>query len=191
MKGRRKNGFTMAELLIVVAIVGVLVAISIPIFTSHIEKVKETHDIAIMRQAASAAIDLYYAGITDKVSANAVGLNWDGSSSANAYGTYDPRTGKFYMYRWDLPEGSRKYGKGTKKDGGMTFVRGNDNGAYVSTLDYTDAVVMVSIYVKDNPAHVDVYWKENNYTSLGKDQYIGGYEGSRNKPKYCMRITLN
>ena len=35
-----KNGFTLAELLIVVAIIAVLVAISIPIFTGQLEKAK-------------------------------------------------------------------------------------------------------------------------------------------------------
>ena len=194
MKARRKKGFTMAELLIVVAIVGVLVAISIPIFNKHIEKTRETYDIATMRQAASAAIDLYYAGINDQASANAVGLNWDGGgneSGTNAYGAYDPKTGRFYKSRGDLPESSRKYGKGTKTDGGMTFVRGNANGAYNPTLDYTNAVVMVSIYYMASRPHVDVYWKDNNYPGqLGKDKYVGGNEGT-NIPKYCMRIYFN
>ena len=36
-----KKGFTLAELLIVVAIIGVLVAISIPIFTAQLEKARE------------------------------------------------------------------------------------------------------------------------------------------------------
>ena len=41
----RKNekGFTLAELLIVVAIIGVLVAISIPIFTSQLEKSRDAN----------------------------------------------------------------------------------------------------------------------------------------------------
>ena len=53
LKRMRKNkkGFTLAELLIVVAIIGVLVAISIPIFTSQLEKAREATDMANIRAA--------------------------------------------------------------------------------------------------------------------------------------------
>lgn len=52
-KKLRKNekGFTLAELLIVVAIIGVLVAISIPIFTAQLEKAREATDLANIRSA--------------------------------------------------------------------------------------------------------------------------------------------
>lgn len=59
-KRLNKKGFTLAELLIVVAIIGVLVAISIPIFTSQLEKAREAVDAANIRAAyaevASAAL---------------------------------------------------------------------------------------------------------------------------------------
>ena len=44
MKEKQNNkGFTLAELLIVVAVIAVLVAISIPIFNKQIEKSREAH----------------------------------------------------------------------------------------------------------------------------------------------------
>lgn len=51
MKDRKDNGFTLAELLIVVAIIGVLVAISIPIFTNKLEVSREATDLANVRSA--------------------------------------------------------------------------------------------------------------------------------------------
>lgn len=50
-KVKEKKGFTLAELLVVVAIIGVLVAVSIPIFTSQLEKAREATDLANIRSA--------------------------------------------------------------------------------------------------------------------------------------------
>ena len=49
MKKLNKKGFTLAELLIVVAIIAVLVAIAIPVFTSQLEKAREATDAANIR----------------------------------------------------------------------------------------------------------------------------------------------
>ena len=48
-KKNTKGGFTLAELLIVVAIVGILVAISIPIFSAQIHKARVATDWANLR----------------------------------------------------------------------------------------------------------------------------------------------
>lgn len=191
MTDRSKKGFTIAELLIAVAIIGILVAVAIPIFNNQMEKVREAHDLATMRSAASAAVDLYYAGVHDSSSAYAAGLDWHtggGNEGTNAYGTYDPKSGKIYK-SWDmLPAGSKTYGRGTKLDGGTVFESGNPNGAYKATEDYQNAVCMVSMYVKASHPHVDVYWKYNAGSNKGK--YVGSHERT-NIPKYCMRIFIN
>ncbi len=54
-KRKEMKGFTLAELLIVVAIIAVLVAISIPIFTTQLEKSKEATDLANIRAAYAEA----------------------------------------------------------------------------------------------------------------------------------------
>ena len=59
---RNKHGFTLAELLIVVAIIAVLVAISIPIFSKQLEKSRESVDFANMR---SAYAEVMVAAISD------------------------------------------------------------------------------------------------------------------------------
>ena len=59
---RPRKGFTLAELLIVVAIIAVLVAIAIPIFTSQLEKSRESVDLSNVRAAYA---EVMSAAITD------------------------------------------------------------------------------------------------------------------------------
>lgn len=59
LKKMNKKGFTLAELLIVVAIIAVLVAISIPIFTSQLKKARLATNQANAR-AAYAAVEAQY-----------------------------------------------------------------------------------------------------------------------------------
>lgn len=47
----KKKGFTLAELLIVVAIIAVLVGVAIPVFTAQLEKSREAVDLANIRSA--------------------------------------------------------------------------------------------------------------------------------------------
>lgn len=58
-KLKEKKGFTLAELLIVVAIIAVLVAVSIPIFTAKLNDAKKSTDEANERAAKSAATAEY------------------------------------------------------------------------------------------------------------------------------------
>ena len=54
-KKLNKKGFTLAELLIVVAIIAVLVAIAIPVFSGQLSKAKESADAANIRAAYAEA----------------------------------------------------------------------------------------------------------------------------------------
>ena len=56
---KNKKGFTLAELLIVVAIIAVLVAISIPIFTAQLSKARIATNQANLRAAKAAAVADY------------------------------------------------------------------------------------------------------------------------------------
>ena len=70
MKKNNKKGFTLAELLIVVAIIAVLTAIAIPVFTSQLEKSREATDQANLRSAYAEQMTLL--------------LTWDGTSTIKA-----------------------------------------------------------------------------------------------------------
>ena len=86
-----KKGFTLAELLVVVAIVGILVAISIPVFTAQLSKARKATNQANLRAAKAAAI----AYLTDEDV------------------TLADKDGKIVYYEYDLDSGT------STKDGSL------------------------------------------------------------------------
>lgn len=54
-KMKNSKGFTLMEMLIVVAIIAILVAIMIPVMTSQLERARETADLANLRAAYAEA----------------------------------------------------------------------------------------------------------------------------------------
>ncbi len=79
-----KKGFTLAELLIVVAIIAVLVAISIPIFNAQLEKSREATDAANLR-AAYAEVSAALLSETDDTVNDIKFVAATGTTSAYAY----------------------------------------------------------------------------------------------------------
>ncbi|MBE6997903.1 MAG: type II secretion system protein [Ruminococcaceae bacterium] len=59
MRRRNNKGFTLAELLIVVAIIAVLTAIAIPVFTTQLERSREATDLSNIRAAYAEAVTDY------------------------------------------------------------------------------------------------------------------------------------
>lgn len=85
-----KKGFTLAELLIVVAIIAVLVAIAIPIFSSQLEKAREATDMANIRSAyaevAAAALTDSDKSITETVEAKQTQTGWQTDNNTEIAG---------------------------------------------------------------------------------------------------------
>jgi type IV pilus assembly protein PilA len=83
MRKNNRHGFTLAELLIVVAIIAVLVAIAIPVFTSQLEKSREATDAANIRSAYAEVVTKYLsdqdASFTIKVKAQQRVAGWQTS----------------------------------------------------------------------------------------------------------------
>lgn len=89
-KIKNSKGFTLMEMLIVVAIIAILVAIAIPTFTSSLEKAREAADLANIRSAYAEAMVKYLDGsltaegvTSEKLTQTKEG--WETSTSVPSY----------------------------------------------------------------------------------------------------------
>ena len=99
---QNKKGFTLAELLIVVAIIGVLVAISIPIFNAQLEKSREAVDLANIRAAyAELTADYLQNDVAKEIAVPVTQkqTGWQGSTSKVAGSVAVPEltSGSYYV----------------------------------------------------------------------------------------------
>ena len=132
---KKEEGFTLAELLIVVAIIAVLVAVSIPIFTSQLEKSRESTDLANLRAAKAAAVTAYLGD--EKVG----DVQFGSAQTGNAVCYYNTQKGQLCG-----AADANKCGKGTLADGKCeetTF--GDFTYKAVPTATYQDNYIKVSV----------------------------------------------
>ena len=102
MKKNNKKGFTLAELLIVVAIIAVLVAIAIPVFTSQLEKARDSTDQANIRSAyGELAVALLDGSITPPATGTTTKTYTISGKGTN--GTWDNDNGTFAIGGADSP----------------------------------------------------------------------------------------
>ena len=83
-----REGFTLAELLIVVAIIAVLVAIAIPVFSAQLEKSRESADAANLRAAYAQVMSAALTGdtaATDGKTSDGVKVTTDTSTKKVTY----------------------------------------------------------------------------------------------------------
>lgn len=101
----KNGGFTLVEMLIVVAIIAILVAVSIPLIGSSLDKAKEATDNANLRAAKAEAVIMYMNHQIDStVAAPTVGMVYDnvngkfvtegGGTTVTAYGQTATHSGK-------------------------------------------------------------------------------------------------
>ena len=104
---------------------GVLVAVSIPIFTSQLEKARESTDVANERAAKAAAVTMYLSA-TD-TSDTSVTWTTAGDPGAGFTANYDAANG---VLTTATPAG---YGKGTStSDAGIDPNNGANAGKYIT-----------------------------------------------------------
>lgn len=149
----KKNGFTLSELLIVVAIVAVLVAVSIPIFNTKLEKAREATDWANMRAAKAAAVTAY-------LNAETITFTFGGTTHSQTFGKdfvicyYDAVSGKLV----GTPTHVSGYGRGTEIKGGCEPCSycNDDNG--VSYNESSDVQNMYIIMFANVDGDISFAW---------------------------------
>lgn len=147
-----KKGFTLAELLVVVAILAILVAVSIPIFTGKLEESREATDVANMRVAKALAVNEISGGDFSPEEWNT--RKYPDSEEKVYFAFYDANEGKFKPSR----DGIKGYGKGTESDGGISY------GVYNSTLSYKDLTLEVIIEEnEDDTNEIFFRWEGPDY----------------------------
>ncbi len=94
MNAKENKGFTLAELLIVVAIIGVLVAISIPIFTNQLERSRDAVSVSNIRNAYAWAMAEYITCTISNGRMDGVITSYNIEDGGKVIGTVNFRNGR-------------------------------------------------------------------------------------------------
>ena len=121
-KLNKKGGFTLVEMLIVVAIIAILIAVSIPLVSGALEKARDATDQANERAAKAEAV-LYYMGVTKETLTIDSKEYVAGDDIAGGKVWYDANAGKLVADK----TGITGYGQCQNVDGCYSYKSGETN----------------------------------------------------------------
>jgi len=148
-KLRRDGGFTLIEMLIVVAIIAILIAISIPLVGQALERAREATDASNERSFKAELVICHLLGTTDGAELKA------DKSNQFKHGT---------TYWYDAANGTIKEGTGTGKYGQGTtagtdttarsgqYLKGNVDANGVVTIEWSDSTGLTGSLLNDGSA---------------------------------------
>lgn len=106
----KNGGFTLVEMLIVVAIIAILIAVSIPLVASALEKARDATDQANERAAKAEATLVYMGAVAHPYTTTYT----SGTETGDMY--YNATTGKMVQKYADACTNGKGYGQCTGKD---------------------------------------------------------------------------
>jgi type IV pilus assembly protein PilA len=143
LKKRGAKGFTLMEMLIVVAIIAVLIAIAIPIFTSQLEKSREATDAANIRSAYGV---IQAAALTQETQTELSKQNTDDTTYtvSGAEGSY------VYTAVVELHQSQDEWQSGDQNIGGITISASNAKASGTATITHTQSTGATDITMSTN-----------------------------------------
>lgn len=171
-KIKEKKGFTLAELLVVVAIVGILVAISIPVFTAQRMKAVIATNKANIRAAKAAATAEFYSN------SDLLDVHNGNTLTTAAYFIYDVKEGKLS----DVIKVNNKNYDGAKYNGKSCNTLGKELSNKAINGEVLDQII---VFIGNAENENDKY--HNNPSAIQTAPYYTddneiGYKGGNDNP---------
>ena len=193
MKKRKLNGFTLIELIVVIAIIGVLAAILIPTMLGYVKKAKRASDVASAREIHTNVLDLILENEDAEDSFH--------DNSASTYSSPIQKTDAISNSNYDLVLVAYLDGRSSADGSGRVWKEFDSSQQEFcdmlnKRLDYAAGSTDIKMKIKSNASGGDNYnrwfvgYRKNTPSTI--EVWVGdGSAGVGGDPQLCLYTQIN